>query len=139
MPSPLTAACIAAAAALFHVPEPALWTILKTEGGQVGRCVAQSNGTHDCGPAQINAETWVAPLARLLRRPPDEIFIDLRDNGCFNIYAGAYVLRSKLREAGGDIWDAAGRYNSATPVFKSEYQDRLARAYAWLFVPRTAR
>jgi len=133
MPAPLTAACIAAAAAVFNVAEPTLWTILQTERGQVGACTVQANGTHDCGPAQVNAETWVPALSRLLHRPPETIFADLRDNGCFNVYAAAYVLRSKLTEADGDRWDAAGRYNSATPAHKQRYQSRLIDAWMLLF------
>ena len=136
MPTPLTAACIGLAASLFHVSEPALWSILKVEGGRVGLCETQANGTHDCGPAQVNAETWVPPLAELLHRPQPAVLADLRDDGCFNIWAAAYVLRVKLAEAGGDAWDAAGRYNSATPAYKQAYQARLVSAWSQLFRPR---
>lgn len=136
MPVPLTAACIAAAASLFQIPEPVLWTILKTEGGRVGVCTAQANGSHDCGPAQVNAETWVPPLSRLLHRSKEEILAELRDDGCFNVWAAAYVLRVNLAEARGDGWDAIGRYNSATTERKLEYQSRLIDAYADLFAPR---
>jgi hypothetical protein len=135
VPVPLTAACIAAAAAIFHVAEPALWMILRTEGGQVGACTLQATGTHDCGPAQVNAEIWVPRLARNFHRPPGEVFAALRDNGCFNIYAAAYVLRIKIEEAGGDVWDGAGRYNSATQSRKQDYQARLIGAYERLFLP----
>ncbi len=130
---PLTAACIAAAAALFQVSEPTLWTILKVEGGRVGACTLQANHTHDCGPAQVNAETWTPQLALVLHRPGSEIVSSLRDDGCFNIWAAAYVLRIKLGEAKGDGWDAAGRYNSATPAYKSAYQVRLIEAYGQMF------
>ncbi|MBV9735369.1 MAG: lytic transglycosylase domain-containing protein [Acidisphaera sp.] len=133
MLAPLTAACIAGAAALFNVAEPALWTILRAEGGQVGACTLQANGTHDCGPAQVNAETWVPRLARLMRRPSGDVYAELRDNGCFNVFAAAYVLHSKLGEADGDGWDAAGRYNSATPALKQRYQSRLIEAWTLLF------
>ena len=61
---PLTAACIAAAATLFQVPEDLLWIILKTEGGRVGACTVNTNHTHDCGPAQVNIETWGAAPRR---------------------------------------------------------------------------
>lgn len=139
MPVPLTAACVVAAAALFGVPEPTLWTILRTEGGRVGACVPQTNGTHDCGPAQINAETWAPELARVMRRPVSEIRTALRDDGCFNIWAAGYVLKAKLREADGDTWEAAGRYNSTTPFYKSAYRTRLAQSYEVLFVRRRRR
>lgn len=134
---PLTAACISAAALAYGVSEPVLWTVLKTEMGHVGACTTQANGTHDCGPAQINAETWVVPLARMLGRSPAEIYTGLRDNGCFNIYTAAYILRVKLIEAHGDPWDAIGRYNSATPALKHAYQQRLIEAYNQLFPDRT--
>lgn len=133
MPVPLTAACIAVAASMLQVPEPALWTILKTEDGRVGACTAQANGSHDCGPAQVNTETWTPTLSRLLHRSQDSVHDALRDDGCFNIWVAAYVYRVKLDEAHGDGWEAAGRYNSATPVFKQAYQARLASAYDALF------
>ncbi len=136
---PLTAACIAVAASMLQVPEPTLWTILKAEGGRVGACTTQANGSHDCGPAQVNTETWTPYLSQLLHRPQDSVHAALRDDGCFNIWAAAYVLRVKLGEARGDVWDAAGCYNSATPVFKLAYQARLASAYDQLFRPARAR
>lgn len=136
---PLTAACIAVAASMLQVPEPSLWTILKVEGGRVGACTTQANGSHDCGPAQVNTETWTPTLSRLLHRPQGSVHDALRDDGCFNIWAAAFVYRVKLGEAHGDAWEAAGRYNSATPVFKLAYQARLASAYEQLFRPAGAR
>jgi hypothetical protein len=139
MLTPLTAACISLAASAFGVSEPALWMILHTEGGRVGACTPQRNGTHDCGPAQVNAETWVPRIARFLQRPEPEIYTELRDNGCFNIYAAAYVLSLMVDQAGGDAWDGIGRYNSATPGRKEAYQARIAQAYQLLFVgPRSS-
>jgi hypothetical protein len=131
--APLTAACVAAASLAYGVAEPALWTILKAESGHVGACTVQASGTHDCGPAQINAEIWVPQFAQLLHRPAGEIFAALRDNGCFNVYAAAYILRLKTIEAGGDPWDGMGRYNSATPALKRAYQERLIASYRQLF------
>lgn len=136
MLAPLTAACVAAAASAFNLAEPLLWVILRTEGGRVGACTPQPNGTRDCGPAQVNAETWVPHFARLLQRPPAQILTELRDDGCFNIHAAAYVLRVKIGEARGDLWDAAGRYNSATPVHKRAYQMRLVASHAQLLGAR---
>jgi hypothetical protein len=130
---PLTAACISAAALAYGVAEPALWMILKTEGGRVGACTVQATGMHDCGPAQVNAEIWVPEFARLLHRSPAEMFYAIRDNGCFNIYAAAYILRVKVTEAAGNIWDGMGRYNSATPTLKHAYQQRLVEAYRQLY------
>ena len=131
MPVPLTAACSAVAATMLRGPEPALWTILAAEGGRVGACTTQANGSHDCGPAQINSETWTPHLSLLLHRP--------RDDGCFNIWTAAYVLRVKLGETHGDLWDAAGRYNSETPALKLAYQSRLVGAYVRMFGPGSGR
>ncbi len=132
---PLTAGCVAAAAAIFGVPEAAVWTILRTEGGQVGTCVQQANGTHDCGPAQINVETWVPRLAHVLQRPSSDLRSAVRDDGCFNVWVASYVLRHNLDQTGGDLWEAAGRYNSATPGIKEAYQLRLSLSYQHLFRP----
>ena len=134
MPLPLTAACIAAAAASFNVAEPMLWTILRAEGGRVGACTPQASGTDDCGPAQINAQTWVPHLSRKLGRPQAAVLAALRDDGCFNIHAAAYILRLKIGEAGGNAWDGAGRYNSATLHLKRAYQAKLIASYAELFL-----
>jgi hypothetical protein len=136
--APVTAACIAFASLSYGVAQPALLTILKTEGGHVGACTLLAGGGHDCGPAQINAEIWVPYFARLLHRPADEMFYAVRDNGCFNITAAAYILRLKTIEASGDPWDGMGRYNSATPALKHAYQARLIQSYRQLF-PQAAR
>jgi hypothetical protein len=133
MPLPLTAACVVAAASAFHLAAPALWTILETEHGRVGACTVQANGRHDCGPAQVNAETWVPHLARLLHRPEAEIFYALRDDGCFNVEVASYVLRLKIDAANGDVWDGIGRYNSATPALKRAYQRRIVESYRRLY------
>jgi hypothetical protein len=131
--APITAACVMGAAAAYNLAPVSLQLILKTEGGHIGACTVQANGMHDCGPAQVNAEIWVPRLATLLKRPISEIFYALRDNGCFNIYAAAYVLRLKMGEAEGNVWDGMGRYNSATPSLKHAYQAKLIEAYRHLF------
>jgi len=137
MLAPITAACISAAATAYGFAQPALWLILKAESGHIGACTTNVNGTHDCGPAQINAETWVPQFATLLHRPALEMFDAIRDNGCFNIFAAAYILRVKVGEAQGDIWDGIGRYNSATPALKHAYQQRIIDAYHQLYPQNT--
>ncbi|MGH7074038.1 MAG: lytic transglycosylase domain-containing protein [Stellaceae bacterium] len=128
----VTAACIAAAAATFQVSEPALKLVMRTEGGRIGVCTTQKTGVHDCGPAQINAEIWTPYFAQLLKRPIPEIFYAIRDNGCFNVNAAAYILRLKIQRADGNVWDGMGRYNSATPAIKHAYQKRLLDTYLTL-------
>jgi hypothetical protein len=132
----LTDPCITKAAASFGVGEPALRMILKVEGGQVGSCTAWENGMHDCGPAQVNSEIWVPQLAQLLDRPLDDVFHAVRDVGCFNIQAAAYILRQKIDEADGDVWDGLGRYNNAEPARKQAYQQKLIEAYKEMYGSR---
>jgi hypothetical protein len=133
MLAPLTAACISAAAAAYSIAPPALWTILKTEGGKVGICTTQVNGMHDCGPAQVNIEIWAPNLAQLLNRSVAEIQSALRDNGCFNIHAAAYILRVKTDETNGDSWEGMERYNNSKPAIKSAYQSKLLKAFEQLY------
>ncbi len=135
---PLTVACVVSAAQAFSVPQMAMWTILKTEGGHVGACVRQVNGLHDCGPAQVDAEIWVPFFAKAIHRPIVPTFYELRDNGCFNVTAAAYILREKIDEAGGDLWDGMGRYNSATPSIKYAYMQRLRKSLSALEKPASA-
>jgi hypothetical protein len=134
----LTDPCIAAAASDYGLAEPALRMILKVEEGQVGSCTAWDNGLHDCGPAQVNSEIWVPQFAQLLDRPPEDVFHAIRDNGCFNIQAAAYILRQKIEEAGGDVWDGLGRYNNAEPSRKQAYQLKLIEAYKEIYENRRA-
>jgi hypothetical protein len=136
--TPLTNPCIAAAASAYGLAEPALQMILRVEDGRVGSCTVGENSMHDCGPAQVNSEIWVPQFAQLLDRPPQDVFDAIRDNGCFNIHAAAYILRQKIEEAGGDLWDGLGRYNNAEPSRKRAYQLKLIQAYKELYENRAA-
>ena len=62
-----------------------------------------------------------------------EIHSALRDNGCFNIHAAAYILRLKTNETNGDPWEGMGRYNNNRPAIKSSYQLKLAKAFEQLY------
>lgn len=121
--------CIEQAARAFNVSGVALAIILEREGGIVGKCSRPNkNGTVDCGPAQIN-DVEITDVAKALHWPREKAFRLVRDDACFNVLVQAYVLAKKLRAAKGDIWDAMGRYNSATPEYKERYQNGLINAY----------
>src|SRR3546814_5341158 len=66
---PLTTECVVNAAALYHLPEPLVWTILYVEGGKVGTVSGNKNGTADLGPMQINtrSEEHTSELQSLMR------------------------------------------------------------------------
>ncbi|MCW2240368.1 lytic transglycosylase domain-containing protein [Azospirillum canadense] len=131
---PLTMECLEQAAVAFGHPPMALALILAQERGKVGECAAPNrNGSVDCGAAQINSKE-IPKLARVIGLSPDETFRKVRDDGCFNIFVSAYILAEKKRDARGDLWDAMGRYNSATPGIKEQYQAALVKQYRRLFV-----
>jgi hypothetical protein len=121
---PLTAECMRHAAKAFGHDLRVLALILETEGGRVGQCTTNTNGTVDCGPAQVNSSN-VPAIAAALGLPRYTTLRRLRDDGCFNVIAGAWILRQAIDSAGGDIFEGMGRYNSSNPVYKARYQLRL--------------
>lgn len=126
---PLTMSCVEEAAAAFGHPRMALVLILAQERGKVGECSAPNrNGTVDCGPAQINTNE-IKRLAPILGVSADKALTMIRDDGCFNVFVSAFILSEKLVHAKGDLWDAMGRYNSATPGIKETYQNGLLKQY----------
>ena len=130
---PLTVECLEQAAAAFGHPTMALALILAQERGKVGECSRPNkNGTVDCGAAQIN-EREIPKIARVVGLSQEETFRRVRDDGCFNIFVSSYILAQKKRDARGDLWDAMGRYNSATPGIKETYQANLVKQYQRLF------
>jgi hypothetical protein len=124
---PLTKACVLAAAVAFGHPPEALWSLLSVEHGQVGQAHLNANGSSDYGPFQVN-DVHVPGLAKLLGVSKNDTAVALRDDGCFNAYAAAYLLRLRVDDAGGDLWLAMGNYHSRTPAVRGAYQQRLQEA-----------
>lgn len=80
--------CIAQASVRYQVPELLLHAILRQEGGRTGQCVRNTNGSYDCGLAQINT-TWATYFSRM-----GVSFASIAGNACVNIYTSAYILRT---------------------------------------------
>lgn len=97
--------CVAQASVRYEVPELLLHAILLKEDGRTGKCSRpNSNGTRDCGLAQINTD-WV-PYFRKYGIAQEHLV----NNACTNIQASAYILRKYyLRK--GDWYSAAMSYN----------------------------
>jgi hypothetical protein len=112
--------CLLAAASAHRVPPAVLVILLNVEGGKLGRVSANTNGTVDIGPMQVN-EIWLPELSRHWRAPVGLSFLALRDNFCANAEAGAYILRKGLDEAHGDFWSGVGIYHSHDPAYKAAY------------------
>jgi hypothetical protein len=116
--------CLLAAASAHRVPPAVLVILLNVEGGKLGRVSANTNGTVDIGPMQVN-EIWLPELSRHWRSPVGLSFLALRDNFCANAEAGAYILRKGLDEAHGDFWSGVGIYHSHDPGYKAAYLRKL--------------
>lgn len=112
--------CILAAALEHRVPPAVLVILLHVEGGQLGRVSGNLNQTVDVGPMQVN-EIWLPDLARRWQTSVPQAFQVLRDDFCFNLEAGAWILRRALDEARGDFWTGVGYYHSHHPVHKADY------------------
>lgn len=112
--------CILAAAAAHRVPPAVLVILLNVEGGQLGRVSGNTNTTVDIGPMQVN-EIWLPDLARHWRTSVPQAFLALRDDFCFNVEAGAWILRRGLDDARGDFWEGVGYYHSRSPGHKANY------------------
>lgn len=112
---PVTARCLVDAAAWYRLPPDLLLAILLQENGRPGMARPDPNGTRDLGPMQINSVNLAIFARHGIRRS------SIRDNGCTNVFAGAFILRRDLDRSDGRIWQAIGNYHSGTP--------RLARSY----------
>ena len=124
---PVTAACIVEAGIRMDVPPLALVGIMRVEDGQVGRSTPDQNGTRDFGPMQINTVNVPRLRARFgLSRQAIE------DNGCANVWAGAWILRREWLADGPDtsIWLAIAHYHSDVMALARPYVLRVYRALA---------
>ena len=122
--APLTAACLAAAAHAYHLPETHLYAIMRTEGGQVGQAVRNTNGTYDLGPFQINS-SWGPAIGRYWHVSVPTALQHVRDNGCANAMIASAILKKMLIETKGDLPRAIGYYHSHTPALAVQYRNMV--------------
>lgn len=119
-PAPLTHECIMETAVRFDLPARLLYAILQVEGGKVGLKSKNNNGTFDLGPMQINT-IWIEHFKPYVN--PEQILY----NGCINLQVGAWILKSRINEAG-DFWEGVGAYHSRTPHLNVRYQKKVYQA-----------
>lgn len=117
-PSPVTQECIIETAHRFNLPILLLHTILKVEGGEVGKVNYNTNDTYDIGPMQINS-IWLKEFMPYVT--PTQILY----NGCVNVQIGAWILRSNINKAQGNFWKGVGNYHSGTPHLHRKYQEKV--------------
>lgn len=104
--------------------ERTLWGLRDQEGGWIGAAVANSNGTHDLGPLQINS-WWVPKIAALVERPESHVRHWLQNDACFNAEAARWIFLSGLAVTG-DYWKAIGVYHSPTAWRQARYATGVA-------------
>jgi hypothetical protein len=131
-------ACMATAAAFYHLPPRVLPSIQAVEGGRPNLIQPNANGTADLGVMQINT-IWIEPLARYAHMEPRAVVTRLLNDSCFNIAASAAVMRLYLTEAHGNLMVAIGYYHSHTPALSSAYEQKVVAAAATLFSGKPSR
>lgn len=122
----LLAACIFAAAQTYVVPPSAILGILNVEGGKIGQAVRNTNNTYDLGPMQINT-IWIPELARYWGISHSDALRLVRDDACVNIGVGAWILRTKVNQAG-NLHQGIAYYHSATPNLGHKYRAKVLKA-----------
>ena len=118
------ATCIRKAAKGRIWLERTLWGLRDQEGGWIGAAVANSNGTHDLGPLQVNS-WWVPKIAKLVGRPEVHVRSWLQNDACFNAEVARWIFLSGLA-ATGDYWKAIGVYHSPTGWRQARYANSVA-------------
>jgi hypothetical protein len=110
------------------VPPQVMVGILHVEGGKVGQEVGpNNNGTYDLGPMQVNT-TWLPQLARYWNVDVKTARKWVRDNSCVNLHVSAWILRQKLDDARGNLFNGIARYHSATPGIGTQYAYKVVGA-----------
>ena len=122
--------CVAWTAYQFELPEELLYSILYIERGPLnGKCSNNSNGTQDCGPAQIND----VRLKELKKFNLDKT--TMRSKPCQNIWAMGYLVRREIEKADGHIWRGVGNYHfhySVNPDIHNRYVKKIKKAWQQL-------
>lgn len=113
------AACIHRASLGRPWLEKTLWGLRDQEAGWIGAEGANTNGSHDLGPMQVNS-WWVTRIAAQVDRPPAHVRHWLKFDACFNAQAARWVFLSALRTTG-DYWKAVGIYHSPTTWRQRRY------------------
>lgn len=113
------AQCIRQAAGGRTWLEKTLWGLRDQEAGWIGAEIANTNGTHDLGPLQVNS-SWVPKLATLVGRPPEQVRAWLVTDPCFNVQAARWIFLSGLKKTG-NYWKAIGVYHSPTEWRQRRY------------------
>lgn len=126
--------CLLAASQANDVSPKLLISVIAVEGGVSGVASINKNGTEDLGIMQINTGAWLKLVSdSFFNGNNEKAYMKLRDDGCFNIYVGAWILGRAIRMEGGDIWQGVGRYHSVTYRHKQKYIRLVSDKYKSIF------
>lgn len=113
--------------------ERTLWGLRDQESGWIGAEIANSDGSHDLGPLQVNS-FWVPRLSAMIDRPPSQVRTWLTHDPCFNVQAARWIFLSALA-ATRDYWKAVGIYHSPTDWRQRRYASLVAAKLTQRFGP----
>ena len=120
------ASCLYLASQTYQVPPEVMIGIMTVEGGRVGQAVANTNGSYDLGPMQINT-IWIPELAKYWKVSEGTAAKWVRDDPCTNLNVSAWILRQHINETG-SLSTAIAYYHSRTPHRGKSYKQKVVAA-----------
>lgn len=132
--SSLLVSCVINAASVHQIPSELIVSIINVEGGRPGLAMKNKNKTEDLGIMQINTGVWLSIVANAhFDGNQNAAYIKLRDDPCYNIQIGSWILRKSMEQSPDNIWHGVGRYHSATPEHNLRYRQKVRTAWRKLF------
>ncbi|HDQ7021290.1 TPA: lytic transglycosylase domain-containing protein [Escherichia coli] len=122
--------CLLNASMANNIEPKLLASVILVEGGKNGTVSKNKNGSHDLGIMQINSKAWLPLVSTVFfSGNKDKAYTALKNDGCFNISVGAWILSYSIRLENGKIWEGVGRYHSNTTIYKHKYINKVKQTY----------
>lgn len=125
--------CLVEASVVNQVPAEIVTSIISVEGGKHGAANYNKNSTQDLGIMQINTGAWLPLISQTFFLDEMSAYDALKNDDCFNIQVGTWILGYSIYLEGGDLWRGVGRYHSNTPKLKENYAKKVKEKYLSLF------
>lgn len=113
--------CVRMASAEYAIPQLVYLGVLKTEGGWSGlkkKNVGVGEAYRwDYGIAQVNSSN-VSMISRQLGLEYHQVEYSTKNNDCYNIMVGAFLLKKAILASGGDLWRGVGAYHTGANITK---------------------
>ncbi|ECG5801071.1 lytic transglycosylase domain-containing protein [Salmonella enterica subsp. enterica serovar Poona] len=126
--------CLIQASYANHVPAEIVTSVISVEGGRHGMSAVNANKTEDLGIMQINTGAWLRLVSDTFFTGDESVAYNaLKNDDCFNIEVGTWILAYSIHLENGDLWNGVGRYHSNTQRYKEEYIAKVKGRYQKLF------